>query len=133
MNLANLISIGRLLSCPVVVWLILTENFMIAFWVFLIASLSDAIDGYLARLLKTQTKFGAQLDPVADKILLMTTYILLGVLGHFPIWLVVLVTIRDFLILLAGLLIVKWQLPVPFTPLFLSSLLSCCLLKAMIP
>mgnify|MGYP001307655431 CR=1 FL=1 len=98
MNLPNLISLGRLGSVPIVVWLILGGQMKAAFWVFLIAALSDAVDGILAKQMNAETEFGAYLDPIADKALLVGAYLTLGHEGIIQTWLVIMVVFRDLVI-----------------------------------
>jgi len=105
LNLPNFISLARLLSVPVAVWLILEGDFAVAFWVFVAAGVSDGIDGYIAKHFDQRTRLGALLDPIADKSLLVAVYITLGIAGHLPAWLVILVVFRDFLII-GGFLLV---------------------------
>ncbi len=106
MNPANLITLGRLLSVPVSVWLILAGQFGAAFWMFVIAGVSDAVDGFIAKRFNMRTRIGALLDPVADKTLLVSTYVTLGVAGQLPTWLVILVVSRDLMIV-GGFLLVQ--------------------------
>lgn len=105
MNLPNLITLARLLSVPLTVWLILIDQMAVAFWLFVAAGISDAVDGFLAKRLDASTDLGRFLDPVADKALLVSVYVALGVLTHLPNWLVILVVFRDFLIVGGALLI----------------------------
>ena len=98
-NLPNLISIGRLLSVPLAVWLILSDKILAAFWLFVAAAVSDAVDGYIAKRFNARTVFGAYLDPLADKALLVSVYVTLGNLGIVEAWLVILVVFRDALII----------------------------------
>lgn len=98
MSLPNIISLGRLLAVPLAVWLILVDRYGVAFWVFVAAGVSDAVDGFLAKRLKAQTELGKVLDPLADKALLVSVYVTLGQAGHVPVWLVILVVFRDVLI-----------------------------------
>jgi cardiolipin synthase len=97
--LPNLISLARLLAVPVAVWLILVDRFTSAFWLFVAAGVSDALDGYLARRFGTRSELGAYLDPLADKALLTSVYVSLGYVHHMPSWLVILVVFRDVLII----------------------------------
>jgi cardiolipin synthase len=106
LNLANLITLGRLLSVPVLVWLILAGEFTVAFWMFVLAGVSDGVDGFIAKRFDMRTEIGALLDPVADKTLLVSTYVTLGVAGQLPTWLVILVVSRDLMIV-GGFLIVQ--------------------------
>jgi len=98
LSLPNFISLGRLLAVPLAVWLILSGKFGVAFWVFVAAGLSDAVDGFLAKRMNAQTELGKVLDPLADKALLVAVYVTLGQAGHLPVWLVILVVFRDLLI-----------------------------------
>ena len=98
MNIPNLLTIGRILLIPLLVIFLLDGKELAAFWVFVLAGVTDALDGFLARVLKQKTEFGAFIDPIADKLLLITSYITLAVLGVLPKWLTVIVVSRDVLI-----------------------------------
>jgi cardiolipin synthase len=93
--LPNLITVGRLLLTPVTVMALVDGHFAIAFWLFMIAGVSDAVDGIVARQFNARTMLGAYLDPVADKVLLVSVYVTLGVADLLPHWLVILVVARD--------------------------------------
>lgn len=99
MNPANLISLARLISVPVVVWAIITGELGLAFAIFVLAGVSDAIDGFVARHFTGQSVFGSYLDPLADKALLTSVYLALGHEAYLPVWLVILVVFRDILII----------------------------------
>ena len=99
MNLPNLITFGRLFSVPVILWLILDGLMLAAFWVFFVAALSDAVDGIIAKYFDAETVFGAFLDPIADKALLVSVYLMLGHQGYVEAWLVIMVVFRDLVIL----------------------------------
>jgi cardiolipin synthase len=93
-----------LLLAPVVVWAILTRQWGVALVVFFIAGVTDAFDGLAARRFGGESKLGAYLDPIADKLLLSASYVALGAAGAVPWWLVILIFGRDVMILaLAGL------------------------------
>lgn len=104
MNLPNIISLGRLLSVPVVIYLILNDFMTAAFWLFIAAGISDGLDGYLAKALGQSSALGAYLDPIADKVLLVGVYLTLGQAGHLPTWLVIMVVFRD-LIIVGGIIL----------------------------
>ncbi len=108
MNFANAISLARLCAAPLVIWLILTDELAVAFWLFVAASVSDAVDGYIAKHYGTATLLGAFLDPIADKALLVGAYIALGDYDDvgigLPLWIVILVVFRDMLIIGGALL-----------------------------
>jgi cardiolipin synthase (CMP-forming) len=111
MNLPNLITIGRILLVPVTVWLIISGEFGLAFVAFLMAGISDGVDGYIARRFNQRTELGAYLDPIADKALLVSIYVSLGLLKFLPAWLVILVVTRD--VLIVGAVILSWVLGKP--------------------
>ncbi|MCE2510169.1 MAG: CDP-alcohol phosphatidyltransferase family protein [Alphaproteobacteria bacterium] len=97
-TIPNVISLFRLLAVPLTLWLLLEQAFTTAFWLFLVASFSDGVDGFIAKRLNSRTTLGAYLDPIADKALLMGVYIVLGLEGHLPMWLVTLAVFRDAVI-----------------------------------
>ncbi len=97
-NIPNLLSFARLLSVPATIWLVLDGRLALAFWLFVAAGVTDAVDGYIAKRFDARTELGAFLDPLADKALLVGTYLTLGWLGHIPAWLVILVVFRDLMI-----------------------------------
>ena len=105
LNLPNLISLGRLLLVPLAISLILDGEYWAAFWVFVVAGISDALDGFIAKRFDRRTRLGALLDPLADKVLLVSVYVTLGVAGQIWAWLVVLVVFRDIMIIGGFLLI----------------------------
>lgn len=120
MNIPNLITLLRLILVPVVVILLIQGYFFKALIVFVIAGLSDALDGFLARVLQQQTVLGAYLDPIADKALLASTFITLSVLHIIPGWLTVIVISRDFIILLGISVLSIMSYSVKIRPLFIS-------------
>jgi cardiolipin synthase len=104
LNLANVLTLVRVVLAPLVVRAILAREFGPALVLFLIAGATDGLDGLAARRLKTQTRFGAYLDPIADKLLLSASFLAFGICGAVPWWLVALIFGRDLLILaMAGL------------------------------
>ena len=120
LNLPNLITLARLLSVPLAVWLILAQRYGDAFWVFVGAGLSDALDGYIAKRWNRRTRLGALLDPIADKALLTGVYLTLAVAGHLPAWLVFLVILRDGLIVLGYIVIRSTAARTRLDPLYIS-------------
>ena len=105
---------------PVTVWLILNNFILAAFWLFVVAGVSDAIDGYLAKRWDQVTEFGKYLDPVADKALLVSIYITLGVQGHLESWLVIMVVFRDMMIVGAVILYQTMVRRLDMNPLIVS-------------
>ena len=121
-HLPNLITLARVALVPVLILLLKEQDYTAALIVFVIAGLSDALDGYLAKRLNVQSRLGAVLDPAADKLLLVSTYVMLTVLGHIPFWLVLVVAFRDLLIVGGYLLYTSHAGPVKMRPSFVSKL-----------
>ncbi len=113
MTIPNLITIARLFLVPLVIVMIVNARWEAAFIVFVVAGVSDAVDGFLARRCGMVSELGAWLDPLADKALIVSIYITLAIVGAIPIWLVVLVAARDIMIVAAVLL--SWLLARPLT------------------
>jgi cardiolipin synthase (CMP-forming) len=122
LSIPNLITLGRILLVPVVVWAIASGEMRVAFLLFLAAGLSDAIDGFLAKRFGWATELGAYLDPLADKAMLVSIYVALAVVGAIPLWLVILVVSRDIMIVSAVILSWLVDKPVTLKPLFVSKL-----------
>jgi len=122
LTVPNLITFGRLLAVPLAVWLILDERFEAAFWVFIAAGVSDALDGYVAKRFDSRSRLGALLDPAADKALLTGVYVALALAAKLPVWLVFLVVLRDGLIVIGFLLIYATAAPRRFEPLYISKI-----------
>lgn len=111
MSLPNLITIGRILLVPLTVWLIVTNQFMLAFITFISAGISDAVDGFIAKRFDMVTELGTYLDPIADKALLVSIYVALGLQDHLPAWLVILAVSRD--VLIVGGVVLAWVIDKP--------------------
>src|SRR3954454_456491 len=120
MSIPNIITLGRLLSVPLAVWLILVGELGWAFWLFAAAGLSDAVDGFIARAFRSRTMLGGYLDPLADKALLVSVYLALGHVGQLPVWLVILVVFRDILIIGGVLLLYTLKESFAMQPSFIS-------------
>ena len=121
-NIPNIITLGRILAVPFIVWAIASNQMEIAFAIFIIAGVSDAVDGFLAKNFNMTSELGALLDPLADKALLVSIYVALGIWGAIPRWIVILVVSRD--IMIVGAVIVSWVFgkPIPMKPLMVSKL-----------
>ena len=122
MSIPNIITLGRILLVPFIVWAIASNQLEIAFAIFIVAGVSDAVDGFLAKRFNMSSELGALLDPVADKALLVSIYMALGIWGAIPRWIVILVVSRD--IMIVGAVIVSWLFgkPIPMKPLMVSKL-----------
>jgi cardiolipin synthase len=122
LSIPNLITLGRILLVPVVVWAIASGAMLTAFVLFLVAGVSDAVDGYLAKRFNMASELGAYLDPLADKTLIVSIYVTLGIAGSIPRWLVILVVSRDIMII--GAVMLSWLMgsPIKVKPLVVSKL-----------
>jgi cardiolipin synthase len=116
-HLPNALSGLRLLAAPALAFLLVNGGYGYAFALFVLAGLSDAVDGYLAKRLAPGSRFGAYLDPAADKLLMLAAFLTLTWLGVVPLWLTALVIARDVAIIAALVLIRALALAVPMSPL----------------
>lgn len=105
MNLPNTITLIRVILIPFFVDLMIYGYYRPALLVFVIACLTDALDGLIARLTNTKTELGAFLDPMADKLLIVTSFVTLAILMKIPVWLVIIVVSRDIILTLGSLVI----------------------------
>jgi cardiolipin synthase len=121
-NLPNLITLARMLMTPLAVMMIISQRFLPAFLIFILAGVSDAIDGFIAKNYDLRTELGAYLDPLADKALLISIYVSLAIYAGLPAWIAVTVVSRDVMIVVAVL--VSWLLdkPVEIRPVWVSKL-----------
>jgi cardiolipin synthase (CMP-forming) len=117
LGIPNLITLGRIILVPIVVWAITSGEMLAAFALFLAAGISDAVDGFLAKRFHMASELGAYLDPLADKALIVSIYVSLGIAGALPIPLIILVVSRDIMII-AGFML-SWLVgkPMPVRPL----------------
>lgn len=97
--LPNAISLLRIALIVPILLFIVEERYALALVLFLVAGFSDGIDGYLAKRYDWHTRLGALLDPVADKLLVAGTFIVLAYTHHLPVWLAVVVIARDVIII----------------------------------
>ncbi|MCH7711540.1 MAG: CDP-alcohol phosphatidyltransferase family protein [Proteobacteria bacterium] len=120
MSLPNLISLARLLSVPLLVWAILAAKMELAFWLFIAAGISDAVDGFIAKHFGATSALGKYLDPLADKALLVSVYVTLGHTGYLPTWLVILVVFREVIIIGGAILILMLTVSAKIETLLIS-------------
>jgi len=121
-SIPNLITLARILVVPVLVWAITSGWMQLAFALFLAAGISDAVDGFLAKRFGMATELGAYLDPLADKTMIVSIYVSLGIAEALPRWLVLMVVSRD--ILIVGAVMLAWLIdkPLALKPLLVSKL-----------
>ncbi|MEO5656790.1 MAG: CDP-alcohol phosphatidyltransferase family protein [Nitrospiria bacterium] len=104
-NIPNALTLLRIVLVPVLVGLVLYHHFGAAAAVFLVAGLTDALDGMLARILDQRTTLGRYLDPLADKLLLVMSFLTLSFVGSIPIWITIIVVSRDVIISMGALIV----------------------------
>ncbi len=112
-NIPNILTLARLCLVPVIIVMITSHAWLGAFSIFVIAGVTDAVDGFIARHFNQRTELGAYLDPLADKALLVSIYITLAIVNIIPSWLTIIVVARDIMIL--GAILLAWVLNNPIT------------------
>ena len=120
MNIPNLLTILRILLVPILVILLIQRSFTKAFVIFFVCGLTDALDGFVARLMNQKTVLGAYLDPIADKALMISCFVTLSIRSVIPSWLSVLVISRDVIILLGIAVLTMMKIPFEVKPMFVS-------------
>ncbi len=115
-NIPNLLTILRIILAPVFMFLLLNDKYVAAFIVLFIASITDFLDGQIARRFNMMTEFGRLLDPIADKVLVFCTIIALLIRFNFPLWVGIIIMSRDVLLLLGGLIFLRKNLQNSLTP-----------------
>jgi cardiolipin synthase (CMP-forming) len=125
LTIPNIITLGRVFLVPVVFWLLVSGRVQAAFWTFVVAGISDGVDGYLAKRYNWATELGSYLDPLADKLLVVSIFIAMGVLKELPSWLVIAVVSRDVLIVIAIMLTWLFSVPVRIKPFAISKANTC--------
>jgi cardiolipin synthase len=106
-TIPNILTIARISITPGFLIAFLNDAMGLAWFFFVLAGLTDALDGFLARALNQRSELGAMLDPLADKVLLVTSFLCLGAKGLVPNWLVVVVVTRD-LVIVGGLFLLQF-------------------------
>jgi len=124
-NPPNVVTLARLCAVPLAFWLVLEQRLGEAFFLFVAAGISDAVDGWLARRYGGNA-VGAILDPLADKMLLVTMYTTLAVIGVIPAWLAILVVFRDLLIVGGVITLAVLGYRLVIRPLYISKFNTVC-------
>jgi cardiolipin synthase (CMP-forming) len=122
MNIPNLLTLLRILLVPLLVIFLIDGEFLKALIIFFVSGISDALDGFLARLLHQKTVLGAYLDPIADKALLISCFLTLSIEGVIPGWLTVVVISRDVIILAGTFLLFMMSVPFEIKPILISKI-----------
>lgn len=134
-QLPNLLTLLRLVMTLPIGWLLLEQRYAAALLWFALAGASDALDGFLARRFGWVSHFGSIIDPLADKLLLVTSYLCLGIAGAIPLWLVAVVLGRDLLLVGGAILYRSLRGPFRISPSWLgklSTLLQILLILALL-
>lgn len=108
-NIPNILTVLRLIGTAPVVWLILQHEFRWALLVSFLIAVTDSIDGWMARKWKLESRFGAIMDPIADKLLVGSGFVALWYVGAMPLWLVMMALGRDLGIVLAAAVLNWWK------------------------
>ena len=118
----NILTLLRIAACPVLVILLNDQNYAFALILFLLAGITDGLDGYIAKKYNFVSRLGAILDPIADKLLIASTYIMLAILQDIPFYLLIVVMFRDLVIVAGYLILVMMGENVPMKPLYTSKI-----------
>ena len=121
-QIPNLLTLVRIAACPILILLLKENNHEIALYLFVIAGITDGLDGFIAKRFGYVTNFGAVLDPIADKLLIACSYIMLAILGDIPFWLLVLVMFRDLVIIAGYMILALMDRKLPANPTYTSKL-----------
>ncbi len=134
-QIPNLLTLLRILACPVLVLLLYERQYEAALGIFLVAGITDGLDGFIAKRFNCITALGSMLDPIADKLLIGSAYAMLALLGDIPFWLLVAVMFRDIVIIVGYLILVNMKRDVPMNPSYTSKLntfMQICLVIAVL-
>ena len=118
----NLLTLLRIAACPVLVLLLRDANYSMALILFLAAGITDGLDGYIAKKFNCTSHLGAILDPIADKLLIASAYIMLAILQDIPFWLLIVVMFRDLVIVTGYLILVTMDNDVQMNPTYVSKI-----------
>jgi cardiolipin synthase len=125
MTIPNLITSIRIILVPIFIIYLLRDELTAALIVFILAGLSDGVDGFVARMFNQKSRLGAFLDPLADKMLLVAAFVVLAARDYLPPWLTVVVISRDFFILLGVLILVLTHTDITIKPSVISKVTTC--------
>ena len=126
MNLPNILSVFRLFVTSFFIIAIYYGRFKLALALFVLQGVTDLLDGLLARLLKAKTSLGAYLDPLADKVMLVSSYIVLCIIDIMPLWVTAIVLLRDIIVPAGFLLLYKLSYKMEVSPSLLGKITTFC-------
>jgi len=122
MTIPNILTLSRILLTPLLMWFLVHRELNQALVVFFVAGMTDGLDGLIARLFHQQSRVGAILDPLADKLLLVSSFLILWHLGLIPTWLVIVAVARDVVIVLGTTALFVFRFQVEIQPTLLGKL-----------
>lgn len=125
-NLPNILTLTRILLLPVFAATLIYQEYKIALMVYVLASITDFLDGLIARIKKQMTYFGSILDPVADKFFLITSFVLMSVSGLVPKWLTIAVISKDVIVLAGCIILYFVTHSLKVEPSFSGKLATAC-------
>lgn len=125
-DIPNLLTGVRLVLVAPLVYVLLEEEYFLALCIILGAGASDGLDGFLAKHYQWQSRLGSILDPIADKLLLISSFIALALLGHIPMWLVGLALSRDVALILGSFAYHFFVEPLEIEPALFSKINTLC-------
>ena len=126
MNIPNLLSIFRIFITIFFILAVHKDRFMVGFYLFIFQGLTDALDGFLARVMSKKTDLGAFLDPIADKTMLVAGFVMLSIKGIIPLWLTVLVILKDVVVVTGFLALYKLAYTVKPVPSVFGKITTTC-------
>jgi cardiolipin synthase len=132
MSLPNIITFLRIALVPVFLLLLIYDNYGMALGVFVVAGMTDAVDGAIARMMNQKTELGMFLDPIADKFLVLTAFIALALMGKLPLWLAETVIVRDVVIVAGSLYLYKRGFKSKIKPVLLGKLTTFMLITLLV-
>jgi cardiolipin synthase len=125
MTIPNMITTIRIILAPIFVIYIINDELITGLFILIITGLSDGIDGLIARLFNQKSKLGAYLDPLADKIILISAFVALSIRGFLPSWLTVMVISRDIMILMGVFILFLNGMKIDIRPSISSKITTC--------
>ncbi len=121
-QIPNLLTLLRIAMVPVIIVLLDGRQYELALVTFVLAGVTDGLDGWIAKRFNLQSAIGALLDPIADKVLLLSTYVMLTYLQDIPFWFLVVVLFRDFLIVGGYWFLIAMESPAKVAPIYVSKI-----------
>ena len=125
MTIPNIITMIRILLTPIFVIYLINDQLLTGLVILVICGVSDGLDGFIARVFKQKSRLGSYLDPLADKIILMSAFIALSIRGFLPSWLSVAVISRDVLILVGVIILYLNEIDLNIKPVISSKITTC--------